>query len=96
MRKLLLVLVLISSIGLGCGQLTEDLCALGGAFADDPSTAVGVLELALPTHAHAVRQAVAPLTVFPVAADPVEAAISFRSLGEMTPAGPASPNPIRC
>jgi len=59
-RKLVLVLALLSAVAFGFGWISEDLCCVGGAFADDPSTPVTAAEYALPSHLQAAQKAALP------------------------------------
>ena len=96
-KKLILVLALVAAVGLGCGRFTEDLCACGGAYADDPSTPVGMTELALPSHTHAAQKAVAPTVTTNVVAQAVNRSVVAREVAETISPTPSSrPVPIRC
>lgn len=59
-RKLVLILALLSAVAFGFGWIQEDLCCVGGAFADDPSTPVVGAEYALPAHLQAAPKAALP------------------------------------
>lgn len=59
-RKSVLILALVAAVGLGFGWLTEDLCCLGGSYADDPSTPIVAAQFALPSHSQAASKAVLP------------------------------------
>ncbi len=61
MRKLVLVVALMSAVGLGFGRLTEEMCSLGGSFADDPTNPVITAEYALPSHAQTAPRATIPI-----------------------------------
>ena len=100
MRKLVMVMLLISAVGLGCGCFTDDLCALGGSFADDPNNPGVTAEFALPTHPQAAIKAVKSVAQ-PVAVRPGAAAV--KRVGTVlppaeSPAATATENPvpIRC
>ena len=96
-KKLILVLALVAAVGLGCGRLTEDLCACGGAYADDPSTPVGMTELGLPSHTHAAQKAVAPTVTTNLLAQSAARSVVAREVaGTSSPATPSRPVPIRC
>ena len=97
MRKLVLVVALVSAVGLGCGRLNEDLCALGGAFADDPTAPVGIVELALPGHSQAAPKAVTPVIAVLLATPQI---MPVAVLHAALPSHPlllsSRPGPIRC
>ena len=96
-KKLILVLALVAAVGLGSGRLAEDFCACGGSFADDPSTPIGMAELALPSHTHAAQKAVAPSVDSGLRPQPEVRSVVARAAQEIsTPATPSRPIPIRC
>jgi len=97
MKKLILVVALVSAMGLGGGRLNEDLCALGGAFADDPTTPVGIVELALPSHSQAAHKAVTPVVTVQLASPPIVRLAVPQAVVDSRPAVlPSNPSPIRC
>ena len=62
-RRLVLLMALFSAVGFSFGWITEDLCCLGGSYADDPNTPVVAAEFALPAHSQAPPKAFLPLMV---------------------------------
>jgi len=97
MRKLILVLALVSAMGLGFGRLNEDLCALGGSFADDPSTPIRVVELALPGHTQGMQKFVVSFGGLQLPA-PVhfQMAPAYATVETRSAPPPSHPSPIRC
>ena len=96
-RKLLLVVLLISAIGLGCGSFGDDLCALGGSFIDDPACPGVTAQLALPSHRQAAPKAVVHLLAVLPAITTLEPlhVLPVLPVAEVAPA-PSNPVPIRC
>jgi hypothetical protein len=96
-RKSILTVMLMAAIAVGAGILTEDLCACGGSFADDPSTPVRMTELALPSHTQAAQKAVAPSVSIWLLPQPATRRLLVREVPETgSPAIAARPVPIRC
>lgn len=96
-RKLLLVILLVSAIGLGSGYFSDDLCALGGSYIDDPTSPGVTAQFALPNHRQAAPKAAAhQLTVLPevITFEPLHTT-QVVSEADSTPS-PSSPVPIRC
>ncbi len=96
-RKLVLMLALFAAVGFSFGWITEDLCCLGGSYADDPNTPVVAAEYALPSHSQAAPKAALPtLTAEPVAVANVRTAASTTAPADH-PSGLSSlANPRRC
>lgn len=96
-RKLILVVALISAVGFGFGRITEEMCTLGGSYADDPSTPVAAAEFALPSHSQAAPKAFIPSIIAGAASD---TAIRVGSSGTVPEAHKADvsslQNPRRC
>lgn len=96
-RKLILMVALVSAVGFGFGWITEDLCCLGGSYADDPNTPVVAAEFALPSHLQAVPKAVLPTTGLAPAAEDMVRVGSSSQAPEVYPAAFSSlQNPRRC
>ena len=96
-RKVLLIVLLISAVGLGCGCFSDDLCAVGGSFADDPNNTGIVAEFALPMHPQTAMNAVVQVAHVPPAtldAGPLHA--PFLAVEEAPAVPSSSPVPIRC
>lgn len=68
-RKLVLIVALLSAVAFGFGWIQEDLCCVGGSFADDPSTPVVGAEYALPAHLQAAPKAALPAVAVEVAGE---------------------------
>src|SRR3954465_15453750 len=98
MRKLILVLALVSAMGFGFGRLNEDLCALGGSFADDPSTPIRVVELALPGHTQGMQKLVVSIGGGVQLPAPVhfQMAPAYVTVETRSAPPPFHPSPIRC
>src|SRR4051812_40593934 len=97
MRKLILVVALVSAVSLGCGRLNEDLCALGGSFADDPSTPIGIVELALPSHSQNLHRLALPVMIAQSSVPAIAKVAPFSVVIVEYPAAlPSRPTPIRC
>ncbi len=97
MRKLVLIVALISAVSFGFGWITEDLCCVGGSFADDPNTPIVAAEYALPAHLQgASKAALTTVSVAAAAANPAQAAVEAVFL-EAQPTGLSSlQSPRRC
>ena len=96
-RKLVLMLALLAAVGFGFGWITEDLCCLGGSYADDPNTPIVASEYALPSHSQAAPKLALPaITVETAAAENVRVAASAIAPTDH-PSGLSSlENPRRC
>jgi hypothetical protein len=96
-RKLVLFLALVAVVGFGFGWITEDMCCLGGSYADDPTTPVVAAEYALPAHSQAAPQAVLPtVTVEAAGLDNLHVR-TFSVARDRLPTGLSSlQNPRRC
>lgn len=96
-RKLLLVILLISAVGLGCGSFSDDLCALGGSFIDDPTSPGVTAQFALPNHRQAAPKAVAGIVAVVPAVAAFEAIHPTQVvLNAQSAPAPSTPVPIRC
>lgn len=96
-RRLVLMMALLSAVGFSFGWISEDLCCLGGSYADDPNTPIVASEFALPAHSQAAPKAILP--VLAVRSDAVGAVQTSRPAiaGENVPAAVSSlENPRRC
>lgn len=96
-RKLVLMLALVAIVGFGFGWITEDLCCLGGSYADDPNTPTVAAEYALPSHSQAAPKVALPtVTVKAVAVENVRGGDSTIARADQ-PSGLSSlANPRRC
>ncbi len=91
------MLALVAVVGFGFGWITEDLCCLGGSYADDPNTPIVAAEYALPSHSQAAPKAVLPtFTLDAVAFDNFRVK-AIRIILTEHPSGLSSlENPRRC
>ena len=90
-------MTLVSALGFGFGWINEDLCRLGGSFADDPNIPVVAAQFALPAHLQASSKAVTPRIVIDASAEDSVHVGSFNAAPEEHPAGVSSlQNPRRC
>ncbi len=90
-------MALVAAVGFGFGWITEDLCCLGGSYADDPNSPIVAAEFALPSHLQAAPKAVLPT----VALDPDAVHDTRVGTSKVAPATESSglsslQNPRRC
>ena len=96
-RRFILAMALITALSLGFGWLTEDLCAAGGSYADDPSSPVSMAQYALPTRLQSAHKTGVAVFILAPRASGVELALHHSS--EMAaPSQPSAPpdTPRRC
>lgn len=96
-RKLVLLLALVAAVGFGFGWIAEDLCCLGGSYADDPNTPVAAAEFAIPSHSQAAQKAVLPTVTIDAASANVVRITDFKSAPQEGPSRLKSlEDPRRC
>ena len=97
MKRLILVLALVSAMSFGFGRLNEDLCALGGSCVDDPSTPIRAVELALPAHSQGTQKAVVLIGAVQIPAPgDFQMAPAYTTVQTRSAPPPSPPSPIRC
>ena len=96
-RKMVLMLALFAALGFGFGWISEDLCCLGGPYADDPNTPVVAAEYALPSHVQAAPKAAQLMMAVRAGMDTAVPLVTLRhSAGDQSSIPSSFQNPRRC
>ena len=96
-RKAVLLLALVAAVGFGFGWITEDLCCLGGSYADDPNAPIVASECALLAHPQTAQKAALPtVTLGAVVSDHFRVKLIPLVPADQPSGLPSLENPRRC